>query len=58
MILERIAAVALAATVTCPLSAFAQTEPADWHVMQDGVAFALFNHQAAPRGGDAGHHMP
>jgi len=52
MFLERIAAVALAATVSLPLSAFAQSEPADWHVMQDGVVFALFNHQAAPRGGD------
>lgn len=52
MIFEKIAAIVLAATVTLPLSAFAQAESAGWHVMQDGVAFGLFNHQAKPRGGD------
>ena len=51
MLLARIAAI-VAATVTLPFSAFAQTEPPTWHVMQDGVAFGLFNHQAKPRGGD------
>lgn len=52
MLVERIAAIALAATVMLPVSAFAQAEAADWHVMQDGVVYGLFNHQAAPRGGD------
>ena len=52
MLVERIAAVAMAASMTLPVSAFAQAEAADWHVMQDGVAYGLYNHQAAPRGGD------
>ena len=33
MLVERIAAIALAATVMLPVSAFAQAEAADWHVM-------------------------
>ena len=39
MLVERIAAVALAATMILPVSALAQAEAADWHVMQDGVVF-------------------
>ncbi len=29
-----------------------QDEPSPWMVMQDGVAFGLFNHQGGPQGGD------
>ena len=26
--------------------------PTEWHGMQDGVVYGLFNHQGGPRGGD------
>jgi len=46
-------ATVLALSVLFPSAAMAQAPDApDWHVMQDGVIYGMFNHQAAPRGGD------
>ena len=46
-------ATVLALSVLFPSAAMAQAPDApDWHVMQDGVVYGMFNHQAAPRGGD------
>jgi len=46
-------ATVLALSAVFPSAAAAQTPDAPgWHVMQDGVVYGLFNHQAAPRGGD------
>ena len=58
---EKVIVIAGSAALALATVAGAQTHqhdtPADdaagsgWHVMQDGVAFGLFNHQGGPRGG-------
>jgi hypothetical protein len=46
-------AAALAFSGVSPAVSSAQsTEAGGWHVMQDAVAYGLFNHQGGPRGGD------
>jgi hypothetical protein len=46
-------ATVLALSAVFPSAAMAQQPDGPvWHVMQDGVVYGLFNHQAAPRGGD------
>ena len=50
---RRCMALAFALSAVTPRLAWAQTrEAGTWHVMQDAVAYGLFNHQGGPRGGD------
>src|SRR5688572_20893705 len=50
---RRSIALAFALSAVIPRPTWAQTNEAGaWHVMQDAVAYGLFNHQGGPRGGD------